>query len=333
MERFRITRRGALIGSGVALAGHLAGCSPSGQNVLRATDTHPTDYPTVEAVRFFGSLLEERSGGRFTLEMYPGSVLGQEKDSLELTIFGGIDINRVSMAPLNSIVPETIVPNLPFMFRSVAHMRAAMDGAPGQSVLGSLESHGLIGLCFYDSGARSFYTTSRSINEPADLSGLKIRVQSSELFVSMVEALGGNPTPMDYGEVFQGLLQGTVDGAENNWPSYESSRHFEAAKYYSLTRHVMVPEVLTMSAKRWDTLSADDQDLVRVCARDSVPYMRELWDARVAASKQILLDAGVIVTEPDIAPFEELMQPVWSTYLTTPALRRLAEDIRQVVAP
>ena len=275
-------------------------------------------------------LLDERSGGRLRTKLFPGSVLGEERDTLEITIFGGLDFNRVNIGPLNSIAKETLVPTLPFMFRSIAHMRNAMDGAPGEEILSALQPHGLIGLCFYDSGARSFYTTGRLIERPEDLQGLKIRVQSSDLYVSMVEALGGDATPMAYGEVYQGLLQGVIDGAENNWPSYESTRHFEAAKYYSLTRHVMAPEVLLMSAKRWAKLAPDDQALVRQCARDSVPIMRDVWDARVARSREIVMETGVQLIEPDITPFRERVRPVWERYLDTPELRSLASRMEAV---
>jgi tripartite ATP-independent transporter DctP family solute receptor len=308
----------------------LTGCGQGGARVLRGADTHPEGYPTVEGVKAMARLLDERSGGRLRTKLFPGSVLGEERDTLEITIFGGLDFNRVNIGPLNSIAKETLVPTLPFMFRSIAHMRNAMDGAPGEEILSALQPHGLIGLCFYDSGARSFYTTGRLIERPEDLQGLKIRVQSSDLYVSMVEALGGDATPMAYGEVYQGLLQGVIDGAENNWPSYESTRHFEAAKYYSLTRHVMAPEVLLMSAKRWAKLAPDDQALVRQCARDSVPIMRDVWDARVARSREIVMETGVQLIEPDITPFRERVRPVWERYLDTPELRSLASRMEAV---
>tara|TARA_R110000796_G_scaffold68309_14_gene156510 strand:+ start:9113 stop:10123 length:1011 start_codon:yes stop_codon:yes gene_type:complete len=326
---YRPTRRQAIATAtaGLAFAG---GCSRPGERVLRCADAQPLGYPTVEAVTYMKALLEERSGQRLRTKVYSGAQLGEEKDTLEITIFGGLDLNRVNIAPLNSIARQTLVASLPFMFRSTEHMRAAMDGAPGEAILKALEPHGLIGLCFYDSGARSFYTTTRAINTPDDLKNLKIRVQNSDLYVAMVEALGGDATPMPYSEVYQALLQGVVDGAENNWPSFESSRHFEAAKYYSLTRHVMAPEVLVMSAKRWRKLSPEDQELIRVCAKDSVPYMRDLWDARAAHSREIVLASGVEVNEPDILPFQEKVRPVWEKYLNTPELRGLADSIQAV---
>lgn len=331
MPRIEFSRRQIMALSASALG--LSACGLGDRGVLRSADAHPDGYPTLIGVQHMADMLHERSGGRYRLKIYGGGQLGQEKDTLEITVFGGLDFNRVNLAPLNSIVPETLVPTLPFMFRSIAHMRAAMDGAPGQTILNALESHGMIGLCFYDSGARSFYTTGKAIETPDDLRGLKIRVQNSDLFVSTIEALGGDATPMTFGEVYQGLLQGVVDGAENNWPSYESTRHFEAAPFYSLTRHVMAPEVFLASARSWSRFSEDDQILIRSCARDSVAVMRAAWDARVEASKEIVQGAGVTITEPDTQPFQEKVRPVWDRYLTSPSLQAIAEDISAVQVP
>lgn len=297
---------------------------------MRGADTHPSGYPTVAAVEGMAAALLAASDGRLRMKVFPGGQLGEERDTLELTIFGGLDFNRVNLAPLNAIAPETIVPTLPFLFRDEAHMRAAMDSQPGARILESLAAHGLVGLCFYDSGARSFYTKGRAIHSPDDLKGLKIRVQNSDLFVSMVEALGADATPMAYGEVYQGLLQGVVDGAENNWPSYQSSRHFEAAPIYSLTRHVMAPEVLVMSARRWRKLATADQELVRDAARASVAQMRALWDSRTESARAALLAQGVTVIEPAPDAFAAKVAPVWARYLTTPALRRLAAEISAI---
>ena len=213
---------------------------------LRAADTQPAGYPTVRAVESIAAELSRESGGRITLKSYSGGQLGDEKATLEITIFGGIDINRTSLAPLNSIVPETSVFSLPFIFRSTQHMRNVLDGPIGQEVLDSLEPHGLIGLAFYDAGARSMYNSKKPIRSPADMSGMKVRVMNSSVFVDMMSALGANATPMGPGQVYESLALGTIDAAENNWPTYSSSRHFEVAPYYSVTQHVMVLEVLVM---------------------------------------------------------------------------------------
>lgn len=317
-----------LIASGAALA--VAGCG-RGERPLHSADAHLADYPTVQGVQAMADMVAERTGGRLSVKIFAGGQLGSERDTLELTVFGALDLNRVNLAPLNSISPETVIPSLPFLFNSIDHMRTALDGAPGQQILDALAPHGLIGLCFYDSGARSFYNTRGPILEPADLQGMKIRVQNSDLYVAMVEALGANPTPMSLGEVYQGLVQGVIDGAENNWPSYESTRHFEAARYYSLTRHVMAPEILVMSRHRWERLSGADREIFREAARASVPVMRGLWDARVASSRERVLSAGVDANEvADIAAFSDRMESVWDRFVRTDVQRRLVEDIRNM---
>lgn len=317
-------RRAVIAGAAASFA--LAGCGR--RSTLFGTDTHPADYPTVRAFRRFGDLIEARSGGRLTLKLFPGGQLGAERDTLEIAVFGGLDFNRINMSPLNSIEPLTIVPSLPFLFDSEAHMRRAMDGAPGRRILAALEPHGLIGLAFYDSGARGFYNVRRPIARPEDMAGMKIRVPNSDLYVAMIRALGADATPMDIGEVYQGLVQGVVDGAENNWPSYQTGRHYEVARYYSLTGHVIAPEVLLMSKARWDRLEAADRAIVTESARDSVPYMRGLWDARVGAARAALLAEGVRANDVDPAPFRELMRPVWDAFVTSDAQRALVTEIR-----
>ncbi|HRK68577.1 MAG TPA: TRAP transporter substrate-binding protein, partial [Hyphomonas sp.] len=280
-----------------------------------------------------GRLLSERTDGRLGVKIYAGGQLGSEQDTLEITVFGGLDMNRVNLAPLNSIEPITAIPALPFLFQSNEHMRRALDSAIGDEILASMEPHGLIGLCFYDSGDRNFYNTKRPIRTPADMRGLKIRVPNSDLYVSMIRALGADATPMSIAEVYQALVQGVIDGAENNWPSYESGRHFEAAKYYSLTQHVIAPEVLVMSKSRWDKLDAEERAIVRQAAKDSVPLMRGLWDQRVADARGRLLAAGIEVNDiEDKAAFAAAMRPVWDQYIATDKARRLVSEIEAMGA-
>jgi TRAP-type C4-dicarboxylate transport system substrate-binding protein len=206
-------------------------------------------------------------------------------------------------------------------------MRRALDGEPGRQVLASLSRHDLIGLAFYDSGARSFYNTKRPIERPEDMRGLKLRVQNSDLYVALIRALGADATPMDLGEVYQALAQGVVDGAENNWPSYQSGRHYEVAPFYSLTNHVIAPEVLLMAKESWDNLTSADQEIVLASARDSVPYMRQLWDARVNAAREALIADGVRVNQVETGPFRERMLPVWDSFVVTAEQRSLMESI------
>ncbi|MXP44048.1 TRAP transporter substrate-binding protein [Allopontixanthobacter sediminis] len=317
------SRRTVLAG-GAAL---LASCGMRLSNVFTAADTHPTDYPTVQAVDYLGQLLAERTGGRLGAKVYAGGQLGNERDTLEITTFGGLDLNRVNAAPLNSIEPLTIPICLPFVFGSVDHMRRTLDGDVGEEILASLTRHGLIGLCYYDSGARSFYNSRGPIQSPEDMKGLKLRVPGSDLYIGMVRALGADPVPMPLDEVYQSLAQGVIDGAENNWPSLESGRHYEAAPFYSLTEHLFTPEVLVMSKISWDKLSPEDKQVMRRSAKDSVPYMRNLWDAREASSREVILAAGVEVNTVDPAPFTELMTGMWDEFLTTPQQHDLVERI------
>lgn len=319
-----LSRRG-LLGAAVVVSacGRRAG---AGSRPLFAADTHPDEYPTVQALHAIDRILDQRTNGEMRVRVYPGGQLGAEKDTLEITVFGGLDLNRVNLAPLNSIVPVSQVLALPFLFRSTAHLRAVLDGAPGQRILAAMEDHGLRGLCYYDSGARSFYNNVRPIKSPADMKGLKIRVQNSDIYVAMVQALGANPTPIPYGEVYQALVQGVVDGAENNWPSYESSRHFEGARHYSLTQHVMAPEVLVASGKRWQRLAPEQRAHLQAAVRESVPVMRALWDQRVEdARRRVLADGVALVEDLDHAAFAERMRPVWDRFLTTPEMQALAQ--------
>jgi tripartite ATP-independent transporter DctP family solute receptor len=298
---------------------------------LRSADAHPTDYPTVEAVRQMGKDLSEQTKGKYNIKLYPGGALGSERDSVEQVKIGGLDMIRINAAALNNMAPETIAVSLPFVFRSKEHMRKVLDGPVGDEILAALEAQGMVGLAFYDSGARSFYTTKKPIKTMADVKGLKVRVQPSDLFVAMITALGANATPMPYGEVYTALKTGIVDGAENNWPSYESSRHFEAAKFYSQTEHSMVPEILIFSKKIWDTLPKEDQAVIRKTAKDSVPYMRKLWDEREVKSRAIVEKAGSQVSNVDNKQeFQDAMKPVYAKFANTPKLQELVKKIQDV---
>jgi tripartite ATP-independent transporter DctP family solute receptor len=220
------------------------------------------------------------------------------------------------------------VPALPFIFRSEEHMHTVLDGPIGDEILAAMESQGMIGLAFYDSGARSMYAT-KPIKTLADLQHSKVRVQQSDLFVSMIEALGANPTPMPYGEVYTALKTGIIDAAENNYPSYESSRHFEAAQFYSLTEHSMAPEVLVFSKPIWDRLKPEDQAMVRQAAKDSVPHMRKLWDEREAKSRQTVEAGGAKIGQiEDKQAWTDAMKPVYEKFASTPELQSLVQRVQ-----
>ncbi|WP_299819247.1 TRAP transporter substrate-binding protein [uncultured Jannaschia sp.] len=315
----------ALLASAALTGAAFAQC----ETTLRSSDTHPEGYPTVVAVERMGEMVEERTDGRICIEVFHSAQLGEEKDTIEQTQFGVIDLNRVSLGPFNNIVEETQVVSLPYIFRSVEHMHNVMDGPIGDEILAAFEAHDLVGLAFYDGGSRSFYNSEKPIESMEDLQGMKFRVMQSDIFVDMVSALGANATPMPYGEVYSSIQTGVIDGAENNWPSYDSSGHFEVAKYYTLDEHLIVPEVLVMAKSSWDQLSPEDQEIVRQAAKDSVPVMRELWAEREAESEQKVRDAGVeIVSDIDKTPFIEAMVPVYEKHVTSDKLKDLVERIQ-----
>ncbi len=324
------TRRTAM--SLMAMGGiGVTGCQSAIKRPLLSSDTHPRGYPTVEAVEYMGKLLSQETNGRLDIRVYAGGQLGSERDTLEITSFGGLDMNRVHIGPLNAIEPLTIIPSLPFLFQSTEHLRATLDGDVGEAILEGLKPHNLVGLCFYDSGQRSFYNTKRPILTPEDMEGMKFRVMNSDLNVNMVRNLGADPTPMSLGEVYQALVQGVIDGAENNWPSYQSGRHFETAQYYSLTRHSMAPEVLVMSLSRWNKLSETDQKLIKRAAKESVTLMRTLWDKRVEDSKDTLVKAGIEVNEvKDLSAFRDRMKPVWDMFVTSDLQKKLLADTLKI---
>jgi len=302
----------------------------AGAREFRAADTQAADYPTVRAIVKMGELIEARTGGRHRIRVFHTRQLGEEKETIEQTRVGAIDINRTNVGPLGSLVPVADALALPFLFRSIDHLHKVLDGPIGEEILASFERYGLVGLTFYDSGARSIYNSKLPIRTLADLKGLRIRVQQSELMVDMIRALGAEPIELPYGQVETGLTTHIVDGAENNWPSYVTTNHYRAARNYTLTEHTMSPEVLVMSLRAWQSLSDEDKTVFRAAARESNIYMREHWNALEAQSRRQAQDAGVvIVSDIDRKPFEDAMADVYRKAAANPAIAPLIDRIRQ----
>lgn len=316
--------------TGVAVASSLMLGAAAAQTVLRSSDTHPDGYPTVEGVKYFGELIKERTQGRYSVEVYHSAQLGEEKDTIEQVRSGVIELNRISMAPFNGIVKETIVPALPYLFRSEDHMHKVMDGAIGDQIKAAFEPSGLVVLAYYDAGARSFYNRTKPVNSVADMAGLKFRVIQSDIFVDMVAALGANATPMPYGEVYSSIETGVIDGAENNFPSYDTAKHYEVAKHYSLDEHTILPEVFVMNKAAFDKLTPEDQEIFRQAGKDSVARQRELWAAKVAESRKIVEDAGVQITTPEKQGFIDAMKPVYDKHVTDEVLKKMVADVQAV---
>ena len=298
----------------VALAGLLA--LPAMAQTLKAADVHPAGYPTVAAVESMGKKLEAATQGRIKFQMFPGSVLGGEKEMIEQTQVGAIQILRTSLGPVGPVVPEVNVFNMPFVFRNVAHMRAVIDGPIGQDLLDKISASPakMIGLAWMDGGSRSLYTK-KPVRKPEDLKGQKIRMMGNPLFVDTMNAMGGNGIAMGYGEVFTAIQTGVIDGAENNPPSLFTANHFKAgAKYYTQTNHLIIPEILVMSKVTWDKLSAADQALVKKTAREAQLEQRQLWDKAVADYTAKLKAEGVEFIEMDNKPFYDATAPVRAKY-------------------
>ncbi|UYB52463.1 TRAP transporter substrate-binding protein [Xanthomonas sp. AM6] len=326
-----ITRRGFL-GAGLAAAaaaplGTLAQVGGGGQ-LLTATDVHVADYPTVEAVRWFGQTLERQTGGRLKLRQYHSGQLGREAEAIDMARFGAIDITRVYSGALNNAFPLTQALCLPYVFDSVAHLRRAIDGHVGDSILASFERRGLVGLAIYDCGARCFYNTKHPLQRPEDLHGLKLRVASSDIFLKLMRMLGANPTPMSLGETFSAMETHMIDGAENNMRSFQSSRHFEAARYWSQSEHSYAPDVLVMSQRSFQALSPGDRALVLETARQSVAVMRTLWDASEAQARQEVTDYGVALNEVDMPAFRKAAAPLLAEYRRQPEIEAVYRRIR-----
>lgn len=318
----------ALAGALLMLAPAFVGSAAARE--FRVADTQMGDYPTVRALEHMDRLIRERSQGRHSLRIFHSSQLGEEKATIEQTRIGAIDINRTNVAPLGSFIPEANVLALPFLFRSVEHLHNVLDGPIGDEILARFEVHGLVGLAFYDSGARSIYNSVRPIRAMTDLKGLRIRVQQSDMMIDMMKALGAEPVALPYGQVGVGLSTGLIQGAENNWPSYVTTDHYRAARYLTLTEHTMSPEVVVVSKRVWETLSDEDKAIFRQAARESARAMRAQWEKLEQTSRQQAERAGVeIVTLADRSAFEGAVLGLADRFAGEADLMALVERIRQ----
>ena len=295
---------------------------------FRSADIHNADdYPTVVAVKYMSDVMSKNSGGKYKIKVFNKGALGTEKETIDQLKIGALDFTRVNISPMNSVCQKTQVPTMPFLFKSVEHMRKSLDGPVGEEILKDCEAQGFIGLAFYDSGARSIYAK-KPIKTVADVKGLKIRVQQSDLWVALIGAMGGNATPMPYGEVYTGLKTGLIDAAENNIPSFDTSKHYEAVKFYSRTEHSMAPEMLLMSKVVWDKLPKADQEMIRSAAKESVAVQRKKWDEQEAKSLVAVKAGGAQIVEVDKASFQAAMGPVYDKFIVTPDMKRLVKTIQ-----
>lgn len=296
--------------------------------VLKLAHGLPTAHPVHEAMLFMAERVAARSDGRMKVEVFPSEQLGTEKECIEALQLGYLAMTKTSSAPMEGFVPKMRIFGVPYLFRDADHLWKVLNGPIGKELLLAGEAKRLRGLCYYDAGARSFYTKNRPIETPADLTGLKIRVQNSVMSMRMVQAMGGSPTPIPWGELYTALDQGVVDGAENNAPSLRTSRHYEVCKYYILDEHTCLPDIVVIGTRVWNRMTPEQQRILQEAADESVAYQRKLWAEAEAADLKAVEEAGVTILRPDKGPFRESVRSVWEEFEGTEIgdlIRRIEE--------
>ena len=306
-----------LAAAGVSLA-MAAPVAAQTKTVLKASDVHPLGYPTVEAIVRMGKKLETATNGRLSIQMFPSMQLGGEKEMIEQAQVGALQIARISVGPVGTIVDDLNVFNMPFVFRDSKHMEAVIDGPIGAEMLEKISNNPqtrLIGLGWMNAGSRNVYNSKRPIRNLEDLKGLKIRMMGNPLFVDTMNALGGNGIAMGFDQLYNAMQTGVVDGAENNPPTYVTGNHFQVAKYFSMTEHLIIPEIFVFSKRSWDALSKEDQALIRKFSREAQLEQRELWYKMEAESLAKMKGMGIeVITFADKKPFQDAVKPVWHKY-------------------
>lgn len=298
---------------------------------IRMAHALNTSHPVHEAMVFMADLASEKSDGRLEIIVYPNQQLGSEREILELVQIGSVGMTKISSAALENFVPEMRVFSLPYLFGDEEHIESVLMGEIGQKLLLAGEPYWLRGLTYYDAGKRSFYTMDRPINTPEDVQGLNIRVMQSQMAVNMMRELGGSPTPISFGELYTALQQGVVDGAENNPPSFLTSRHYEVAQYYSLDEHTMLPDVVIIGTEVWNTLNTQEQQWLQEAADSSAVFQKELWIEAEKEAFETVQEAGVDIIYPDKEPFIEATRVIYEQFRQDqPELYKIVEQIQNL---
>ncbi len=305
-------------------------CGIGSRRIIKLAHALDTSHPVHEAMSFMARRVEEQSGGRLRIRIYPSQQLGTESQCLELVQIGVIGMTKVSAAVMEGIVPEFKVLSLPYIFRDKAHYFKVLDGNVGEELLVAGREYWLHGLCYYDAGSRSFYARDKMIRHPDDLAGLKIRVMQSNTAIQMIKTLGGSATPISWGELYTALQGGVVDAAENNPPSFYLSHHYEVCKYYSLNEHTSIPDILVMNSRLWDGLNDEEKGWIKEAAVESSMYQRELWKASEQKSLDALREAGVEIFYPDKKPFLEKVETMYDTFKDNKMIYSLITRIRKI---
>lgn len=287
----------------------------------------PTSHPVHKGILVMQEALKEKSGGKLQIKIFPDGQLGSERETIELLQIGSIAMTKVSASALSNFAPEYQITVIPYLFRDSEHLFKNLEGEVGQQLLESGTEYLLRGVCFYDAGARSFYTKNRAVNSPDDLDGLKVRVQNDQMSVDMANTLGASATPMAFGELYTALQQNVVDGAENNIPSFVSSNHFEVCKYYIFDEHTMVPDVVIIGTKFWDLLSEEEKGWLDAAAKESVAKQKQFWQETIVENMKMLKEAGVEFIYPDKEPFRKKAKPVMERLMKDPRLKPIIEKV------
>jgi tripartite ATP-independent transporter DctP family solute receptor len=314
----------------MVLAFNLTGCSKKSDVIeLKIGHSLDVEHPVHKAMLFMAEKLKEKSGGKVILRVYPGEQLGSEREMIEQVQMGLLDMTKVSTSPLESFIPSFSIFSVPYLFRDKEHLWNVLNGPVGERLKKAGDGVQLMGLCYYDAGSRSFYTKTKPILTPADLEGMKIRVQESKTSMQMIKELGASPTPIAWGELYTSLQQGVVDGAENNPPSFYLSGHYEVCKYYSLDEHTMIPDIVLVSMKTWNKLPANVQQIIQEAADESVEYQKQLWKETRENALKTVQEHGVKLFYPDKAPFREKVKPMYDSYKGT-EIGELIDEINKV---
>jgi len=303
---------------------------PQESKELKLAHSLPVDHPVHQAMDFMARRTSELSDKKLTITVYPSGQLGSEQQCLELLQIGSLAITKVSAGTMESFIDAYKIFGLPFIFRSKDHVFQILDGEIGKELLLITQKILIRGLCYYDAGSRSFYTKNKPVEKPDDISGLKIRVMHSQTAVQMVRALGGSATPISWGELYTALQSGVVDGAENNSPSFYTSRHYEVCKYYSLTEHTTIPDVLVISLKTWEKLNPQEKEWIQQAADESAIIQRKLWAESEKISLNEIEKAGVEINYPEKEPFVNKVKSLMEDYKKFPEIYSYIKRIRKV---
>jgi len=305
-------------------------CESGQSDVVYLAHTLPVSHPVHQGIEVFAQEVSKLSDGKMSVKIFPDAQLGSEREVLELLQIGSISMTKVSAATMANFAPEYKVLGIPYLFRNKEHFFNVLEGPVGKQILAKGENYLLKGMCFYDAGSRSFYTKDKPIHKPEDLDGLKIRVMNDQMSVKMVNSLGGSATPMSYGELYTALQQGVVDGAENNPPSFVTSRHYEVCKYYSLDEHTSLPDVLVMGTKFWNTLSTEQKEWMNIAAKNSVIAQKKFWKDNVEKCMKTLKEAGVEIIRPDKSFFADKSKGLLVEIEKQPAMKSIIAQIQSL---